>query len=44
VLSHKGNIVHCYKDEAKAKRVARAFQSRTGTKFVVKRRGRATNP
>ena len=38
VLSHKGNVVHCYNDEGKAKRVAKSFAARTGTKFLVRRR------
>lgn len=38
VFSHKDKVVHCYSDEGKAKRVARSFGERTGTKFVVKRR------
>jgi hypothetical protein len=38
VLSHKGNVVHCYHDEGKAKRVAKSFAARTGTKFLVRRR------
>ena len=38
VFSHKGNVVHCYHDEAKAKKVASAFAKRAGTKFTVRRR------
>lgn len=38
VVSHKGNVVHCYADSGVAKRVAESFGSRTGTKFTVKKR------
>lgn len=38
VVSHKGKIVHCYHDPGVAKRVAKSFGDRTGTKFTVKDR------
>jgi hypothetical protein len=38
VFSHKGNVVHCYHKQDTAKRVAKAFGARTGTKFTVKSR------
>jgi hypothetical protein len=39
VLSHKGNVVHCYHDKSTAARVAERFGERTGTTFKVKKRG-----
>lgn len=41
VLSHKGRTVHCYENEATAKRVADSFtkRGRSGTKFHVEKRG-----
>jgi len=38
VISHKGNTVHCYREESVAERVATRFGERSGTRFTVKKR------
>lgn len=38
VLSHKGNVVHCYENEGTAERVARSFGARSGAEFRVEKR------